>query len=100
MGTMIPFGETGYDMWMVALINMARDKVLWVGPAGGGGGAATSHVAEAALALIEVDYEPLPAVMDFEAAWQPMLPGPARARRHQGRRAATARRRATSARAR
>ena len=31
IGASIPMGETGYDMWMVAQINMARGKVLWVG---------------------------------------------------------------------
>ena len=31
VGATIPMGETGYDMWMVARINMARDKVHWVG---------------------------------------------------------------------
>src|SRR5262249_6087440 len=31
IGATIPMGETGYDMWMVAQLNMARDKVHWVG---------------------------------------------------------------------
>ena len=31
IGASIPMGETGYDMWMVAQINMARSKVFWVG---------------------------------------------------------------------
>ena len=28
LGASIPMGEAGYDMWMVAQINMARGKVL------------------------------------------------------------------------
>jgi CO/xanthine dehydrogenase Mo-binding subunit len=31
VGATIPMGETGYDMWMVAQINMARHRVFWVG---------------------------------------------------------------------
>ena len=31
VGATIPMGETGYDMWMVAQLNMARHKVHWVG---------------------------------------------------------------------
>ena len=31
VGAIIPMGEAGYDMWMVAQINMARGKVHWVG---------------------------------------------------------------------
>ena len=31
LGASIPMGETGQDMWMVAQLNMARGKVLWVG---------------------------------------------------------------------
>src|SRR4051794_1079189 len=31
IGATIPMGETGYDMWMVAQINMARHKAHWVG---------------------------------------------------------------------
>src|SRR5947209_20194924 len=31
VGARIPMGETGYDMWMVAQLNMARHKVHWVG---------------------------------------------------------------------
>jgi CO/xanthine dehydrogenase Mo-binding subunit len=68
IGASIPMGETGYDMWMVAQINMARGKVLWVGQPVAAVAAVDVHVAEAALALIEVDYEPLPAVVDLAAA--------------------------------
>jgi CO/xanthine dehydrogenase Mo-binding subunit len=68
LGATIPMGETGYDMWMVAQINMARRKVHWVGQPVAAVAAADAHVAEAALALIEVDYEPLPAVLDIASA--------------------------------
>ena len=74
VGTMIPMGEVGYDMWMVAELNMARRKVHWVGQPVAAVAAVDVHVAEAALALIEVDYEPLPAVLDIEAALAEALP--------------------------
>jgi CO/xanthine dehydrogenase Mo-binding subunit len=68
VGATIPMGETGYDMWMVAQINMARRKVHWVGQPVAAVAAVDVHVAQAALALIEVEYEPLPAVLDIAAA--------------------------------
>ena len=74
VGTTIPMGETGYDMWMVAQINMARHKVHWVGQPVAAVAAVDPHVAEAALALIEVDYEPLRAVPDLAAAMAPDAP--------------------------
>jgi CO/xanthine dehydrogenase Mo-binding subunit len=74
VGATIPMGETGYDMWMVAALNMARHKVHWVGQPVAGVAAVDVHVAEAALALIEVDYEPLPPVLDIAAAMAPDAP--------------------------
>src|SRR5262245_60441553 len=71
IGASIPMGETGYDMWMVAQINMARAKVLWVGQPVAAVAAVDVHVAEAALDLIDVDYEPLPAVVGLAAAMAP-----------------------------
>src|SRR5205085_4234414 len=68
VGAKIPMGETGYDMWMVAQINIARRKVHWVGQPVAAVAALDVHVAEAALELIGVDYEPLPAVLDIVAA--------------------------------
>ncbi len=68
LGTTIPMGETGYDMWMVAAINMARDKVYWVGQPVAGVAAVDAYTAAAALALIDVDYEPLEPVLDIVAA--------------------------------
>ena len=74
MGASIPMGETGYDMWMVAQLNMARHKVHWVGQPVAGVAAVDVHVAEAALALITVDYEPLAPVLDIAAAMAPDAP--------------------------
>jgi CO/xanthine dehydrogenase Mo-binding subunit len=74
IGASIPMGETGYDMWMVAQINMARHRVYWVGQPVAAVAAVDPHVAEAALALIEVDYEPLPAVLDIGSAIAPDAP--------------------------
>ena len=71
IGASIPMGETGYDMWMVAQINIARHKVHWVGQPVAAVAAVDPHVAETALALIDVDYEPLPAVSDLAAAMAP-----------------------------
>jgi CO/xanthine dehydrogenase Mo-binding subunit len=73
-GSMIPMGETGYDMWMVANINMARDKVHWVGQPVAAVAAIDVHTAAAALALIEVDYEPLEPVLGILAAMAPEAP--------------------------
>src|SRR5882757_5191969 len=55
VGATIPMGETGYDMWMVAQLNMARDKVHWVGQPVAAVAAVDIHVAQAALGLIDVD---------------------------------------------
>ena len=74
VGTTIPMGETGYDMWMVAQLNMARGKALWVGQPVAAVAAVDVHVAQAALALIEVEYEPLPAALDIAAAMAPDAP--------------------------
>jgi CO/xanthine dehydrogenase Mo-binding subunit len=74
VGATIPMGETGYDMWMVAQLNIARHKVHWVGQPVAAVAAADPHVAAAALALIEVDYEPLPAALDIAAAMAPDAP--------------------------
>lgn len=74
VGATIPMGEAGYDMWMVAQINIARDKVFWVGQPVAVVAAVDSHVAEAALDLIDVTYEPLPAVMSIDEARAPGAP--------------------------
>src|SRR5258708_11346058 len=68
VGATIPMGETGYDMWMVAQIHMARRKVHWVGQPVAAVAAVDVHLAGAALSLIAVEYEPLPAGLDIAAA--------------------------------
>lgn len=67
-GTIIPFGETGADLWVSALIVMARAKVLWVGQPVAAVAATDRHIAEAALALIDVTYDVLPPAASIEAA--------------------------------
>src|SRR5215470_3766873 len=74
VGATIPMGETGYDMWMIAAVNLARGKVHWVGQPVAGVAAVDRHIAEVALALIEVEYEPLPAVLDIATAMTPEAP--------------------------
>lgn len=74
IGTTIPMGELGYDMWMVAQVNIARHKVHWVGQPVAAVAALDPHIADAALALIDVEYEPLPAVVDIAAAMAPDAP--------------------------
>ena len=74
IGTTIPMGELGYDMWMVAQLNIARHKVHWVGQPVAAVAALDPHIADAALALIDVEYEPLPAVVDIAAAMAPDAP--------------------------
>jgi xanthine dehydrogenase molybdenum-binding subunit len=66
--TIIPFGETGADLWVSALIVIARGKVLWVGHPVAAVAAVDEHIAAEALRLIEVTYDVLPAVVSFDAA--------------------------------
>ena len=68
VGEAIPMGEAGYDMWMVAQLNMARDKVHWIGQPVAVVAARDIHTAEAALDLIDVQYEVLEPVVDLDAA--------------------------------
>ena len=53
---------------------MARDKALYKGHALAAVAAVNKHVAEEALALIEVDYEVLPYVVDVREAMKPDAP--------------------------
>ncbi|MBL8095750.1 MAG: xanthine dehydrogenase family protein molybdopterin-binding subunit [Anaerolineales bacterium] len=53
---------------------LARDKVLYFGHAVAAVAAVNGHVAEAAAALIKVDYEVLPPVLDVRAAMAPDAP--------------------------
>ncbi len=70
-GTMIPFGETGADLWVSAEIVMARTKVNWVGHPVAAVAAVDPHIAAAALDLIDVTYEVLPAAVTVEQATAP-----------------------------
>ncbi|NKC13504.1 MAG: molybdopterin-dependent oxidoreductase [Gammaproteobacteria bacterium] len=56
------------NFWHVTRNVMAREKVLYEGHALAAVAAVNAHIAEAALALIEVDYEVLPHVIDVDAA--------------------------------
>ncbi|MCE0762461.1 xanthine dehydrogenase family protein molybdopterin-binding subunit [Pseudonocardia kujensis] len=53
---------------------LAVDRVRWVGQAVAAVAAVDRYVAEDALELIEVDYEPLPVVADLDAALAPDAP--------------------------
>ena len=62
------------DMRFVSRNVMARDKALYAGHAVAAVAATSAAAAEAALELIDVDYEPLPWVIDVDAAMQPDAP--------------------------
>ncbi len=62
------------DMRFVSRNVMARDKVLYAGHAVAAVAATSSSIAQSALALIEVDYDILPHVIDVEAAMRPDAP--------------------------
>lgn len=67
-GTIYPFGETGGDAWVTAVTVMARDRVVWRGQPLAAVAAVDTYTAAAALELIEVEIEGLPALLDIEAA--------------------------------
>ena len=62
------------DMRYVSRNIMARDKVLYAGHSVAAVAATSSRIAQEALALIEVDYEILPHVIDVEEAMRPDAP--------------------------
>ena len=62
------------DMRYVSRNIMARDKVMYAGHAVAAVAATSSRIAQEALALIEVDYEILPHVIDVEEAMRPDAP--------------------------
>ncbi len=74
LGASVPFGETGQDVWSIARATLARDKVHWIGQPVAAVAAVDRHVAEAALELIEVVYDPLPVAVDIEQAMAPDAP--------------------------
>ena len=53
---------------------LAADKALYKGHAVAAVAADNAHIAEKALSLIDVDYEPLPAVLDGKKAMEPGAP--------------------------
>lgn len=65
----IPFGPRSDD-WMI----LASDKVRFIGDEVAGIAATDEDTAEEALSLIQVDYEPLPAVFDPIEAMEPGAP--------------------------
>jgi len=62
------------NFWHMTRNVMAREKVLYEGHALAAVAAISKAVADEALALIEVDYEVLPHVIDVEAAMKPDAP--------------------------
>ena len=67
-GTTYPFGEGTADAWISAVTVIARDRVLWHGHPVAAVAAVDAYVADAALALIDVTYEPLPVYTSIDAA--------------------------------
>jgi CO/xanthine dehydrogenase Mo-binding subunit len=65
----VRFGQAVKDM-----VVFAADRVWYVGQAIAAVAATTLEIADQALAAIEVEYEPLPAVFDPEAALEPGAP--------------------------
>jgi CO/xanthine dehydrogenase Mo-binding subunit len=67
-------GEDAINLKYLAANILARDKVLYDGHAVAAVAAVSPHVAEEALALIKVDYEDLPPVMDVKEAMKADAP--------------------------
>ncbi len=67
-------GETVVDIREIASNSLASDKVLYTGHAVAAVAATSPHIAEEALDLIEVEYEPLPAVIDVREAMKEGAP--------------------------
>ena len=74
VGASIPFGETGQDIWSISLVNMARDKAMWIGQPIAAVAATDARSAAAAIEAIEVEYDVLEPVMDIAAAIRPGAP--------------------------
>ncbi len=70
----VPAGEMQVNLRDVTRNIMAREKALYEGHPVAAVAAVTEEVAQQALALIKVDYEVLPHVIDVEAAMQPGAP--------------------------
>ena len=72
--TMIDFGETMGNARMLAENVLAQGKVLYTGHAVAAVAASNPHVAEEALNLIDVVYEPLPVVLNAVEAMRDDAP--------------------------
>ncbi|HET7560661.1 MAG TPA: xanthine dehydrogenase family protein molybdopterin-binding subunit, partial [Limnochordia bacterium] len=64
-------GESNIGVKHMSAIVLAKDRAVYKGQAVAAVAAATPHIAEAALALIDVKYEPLPVIGDLTEAVQP-----------------------------
>src|ERR1700684_1822773 len=73
-GSTAMMGELVVNTHYLSLNVMARGKVLYDGHAVAAVAATSPHIAEEALRLIEVDYEPLPPVMTLAEAMEPEAP--------------------------
>ena len=67
-------GESHIDMQDMSRNVLAREKVLYHGHAVAAVAATSQRLAREALQAIRVDYEPLPAVLDIDAALHPDAP--------------------------
>jgi CO/xanthine dehydrogenase Mo-binding subunit len=67
-------GESPVDFRDLSRNVMARDKVLYHGHAVAAVAATSPRIAEEALGLIDVEYEPLPHVLDVRQAMEPDAP--------------------------
>ena len=67
-------GEDAVNLKYLANNILAGDKILYHGHPVAAVAAADIHIAEEALALIKVEYEPLPVVMDVKEAMKPGAP--------------------------
>lgn len=70
----VELGEGSVNMRHLAANVLAQQKVLYKGHAVAAVAADSVHIAEEAMRLIEVDYEPLPPVLDVLEAMQPDAP--------------------------
>ena len=77
--SMLPTLFQGADDFMAPIVPLAADDVRFVGDPVALVIAESRYLAEDAAELVEVDYEPLPAVVDYEAAAsaEPRAPEPA-----------------------
>ncbi len=70
----VELGEGAVNLKHLSNNILAADKVLYRGHAVAAVAADSVHTAEEAAALIKIDYEVLPAVLDVQAAMQPTAP--------------------------